>query len=79
MPENQPRVVFERLFGDGGSSAQRMARAQKEGSILDSVMQEAQGLASTLGNSDRSKLNEYLDSVREIEQRIQSAEKQSAQ
>jgi hypothetical protein len=78
MTENHPRVVFERLFGDGGSSAQRFARAQKEGSILDSVMEETQSLATTLGNSDKGKLNEYLDSVRDIEQRIQNAEKQGA-
>ncbi len=75
LMENQPRVVFERLFGDGGTAAQRFARAQKEGSILDSVMEEARGLADSLGNSDRGKLNEYLDSVRDIEQRIQSVEK----
>lgn len=78
LMENHPRVVFERLFGDGGTAAQRLARAQKEGSILDSVMEEARGLASTLGNSDRSKLNEYLDSVRDIEQRIQGAENQKS-
>ena len=76
LPENQPRVVFERLFGDGGSSAQRLARAKKTSSILDSVAEEAGSLANTLGNSDRSKLGEYLDSVRDIETRIQSAEKQ---
>ncbi|MCU1335732.1 MAG: hypothetical protein JWO19_1313, partial [Bryobacterales bacterium] len=79
MCENQPRVVFERLFGDGGSSAQRLARAKKTGSILDSVMEEASGLANSLGSSDRSKLGEYLDSVRDIEQRIQSAETQGVQ
>ncbi len=79
MCENQPRVLFERLFGDGGSSAQRAARAQRTGSILDSVMEEASGLASSLGNSDRSKLGEYLDSVRDIEQRIQSTESKTAQ
>jgi Protein of unknown function (DUF1552) len=79
IPENQPRVIFERLFGDGGSSAQRLARTKKEGSILDSVMAEASGLASSLGNSDRSKLGEYLDSVRDIEQRIQSTESTTAQ
>jgi hypothetical protein len=77
--ENQPRVVFERLFGDGGSAAQRAARAKKTGSILDSVMEEASGLASSLGNSDRSKLGEYLDSVRDIEQRIQTTESKTAQ
>jgi len=79
MTENNPRVVFERLFGDGGSGKQRLARVKKSGSILDSVMAEAGGLAASLGGSDRSKLNEYLDSVREIEQRIQSAEKQGEQ
>ncbi len=79
MTENHPRVVFERLFGDGGTSAQRLARAKKTGSILDSVMEEAMGLANTLGSSDRSKLAEYTDSVRDIEQRIQSAEKETSQ
>ena len=79
MPENQPRVVFERLFGDGGSSAQRLARAKKAGSILDSVAEEASSLANTLGHSDGSKLGEYLDSVRDIEQRIQSTETHGAQ
>jgi hypothetical protein len=56
-----------------------MARAKKAGSILDSVAQEAADLANTLGNSDRSKLGEYLDSVREVEQRIQSAETQGGE
>ena len=79
LPENQPRVLFQRLFGDGGTSAQRLARAQKTGSILDSIAEEANSLAGTLGNSDRSKLTEYLDSVRDMEQRIQSSEIQTAQ
>jgi hypothetical protein len=79
MTENQPRVVFERLFGDGGTGAQRLARAKKAGSILDSVAREASSLSTTLGNSDRSKLSEYLDSVRDVEQRIHGAEKQDAQ
>jgi hypothetical protein len=74
MPENHPRIVFERLFGDGGSNAQRIARAKTTGSILDSVAEEAASLASSLGKKDKSKLGEYLDSVREIEKRIQSAE-----
>lgn len=76
--ESHPRVVFQRLFGDGGSAAQRLARAKKEGSILDSVMQETSRLDRTLGPGDRTKLDEYLDSVREIEQRIQNAEAQGA-
>jgi hypothetical protein len=72
--EIHPRLVFEKLFGDGGSPAQRMARLKRNGSILDSVMQEVGSLDKTLGPGDRTKLNEYLQSVREIEQRIQSVE-----
>jgi hypothetical protein len=74
LAELHPRVVFERLFGDGGSSAERRARARVTGSILDSVLDEASGLAGTLGPGDSRKLDEYLDAVREIERRIQSAE-----
>jgi hypothetical protein len=74
LTENHPRLVFERLFGDGGSSAARLARARKTSSILDSVRAEASRLAASLGAADRTKIGEYLDSVREIEQRIQSAE-----
>jgi hypothetical protein len=77
--EAHPRLVFERLFGDGGSTAQRMARVKSTGSILDSVAEETNSLVSSLGPGDRTKLTEYLDSVRDIEQRIQSAETQSAQ
>ncbi len=77
--ESHPRVVFERLFGDGGSTAERLAHIRKTGSILDSVGQEVSRLASSLGAGDRTKLGEYLDSVRDIEQRIQNTEKQGAQ
>src|ERR1700734_2374442 len=77
--EAQPRLVFERLFGDGGSAGQRMARMKRNGSILDSVMEEVSGLDKMLGPGDRTKLNEYLDSVREIEQRIQGVEARGAQ
>src|SRR5205085_2184242 len=65
--ETHPRVVFERLFGDGGSTQQRLARMKDTGSILDSITEEVQSLAKTLGRGDRTKLNEYMDSVREIE------------
>ena len=51
MTENHPRVIFERLFGDGGSAAQRLARTKKEGSILDSVAEEAARLSGTLGKT----------------------------
>jgi hypothetical protein len=74
--ETHPRVVFERLFGDGGSSAHRLAQIKNTGSILDSVLQEVNSLSKGLGKGDRTKLNEYTDAVREIEQRIQNAESQ---
>jgi hypothetical protein len=79
VAESHPRVVFERLFGDGGSAAQRLALAKSTGSILDSVTREVNRLAGTLGAGDRSKLAEYMDSVREIEQRIQNTETHGAQ
>jgi hypothetical protein len=62
------------LFGDGGSAAARQAQIRSEGSILDSVREEARRVASSLGHGDKTKLAEYLDSVREVEQRIQNAE-----
>ena len=77
--EAHPRVVFERLFGDGGSPMERLTRAKVNGSILDSVMAEVNGLGRVLGPGDRTKLTEYLDSVREIEQRIQNMEARGAQ
>ena len=76
--EMHPRVVFERLFGDGGTAAERLAHIRKTGSILDSVTQEVSRLAGTLGAGDRGKLDEYLESVRDIETRIQNAERQGA-
>jgi hypothetical protein len=72
--EMHPRLVFERLFGDGGSPSQRLARMKRNGSILDSVLQEVSSLSNTLGPGDRTKLTEYVESVREIEQRIQGVE-----
>ena len=72
--ESHPRIVFERLFGDGGDAAARRARTTTEASILDSVREEASRVASSLGAGDKTKLAEYLDSVREVEQRIQNAE-----
>jgi hypothetical protein len=76
--ESHPRLVFERLFGDGGSASQRLAVVKSTSSILDSVTQEVAQLANTLGQGDRSKLSEYLDSVRDIEQRIQNTEAKGA-
>src|SRR5688572_6801408 len=75
--ENNPRVVFERLFGDGGSSAERREQARENRSILDSVTAEAARLQRRVGAGDRVKVNDYLDAVREIERRIQGIEKQN--
>ena len=76
--EMHPRVVFERLFGDGGTAAERLAHMRKTGSILDSVGAEISRLSASLGAGDKGKLGEYLDSVRDIEQRIQNSEKRGA-
>jgi len=76
LTENHPRIVFERLFGDGGSNSERMERTRKTRSILDSVLAEAHRLSANVGQSDRTKIAEYLDSVREMEQRIQRIEAQ---
>src|SRR5439155_1116249 len=72
--ELQPRVVFERLFGDGGSAAQRLARLRQNRSILDSVTQEVTGLQKRLGAEDRVKVGDYLETIRDVEQRVQKAE-----
>jgi hypothetical protein len=76
--EYNPRVVFERLFGDGGTTdpAARRARLQKDRSILDSVNQGIARLARDLGARDRARLEEYLEAVRDVERRIQKAEEQ---
>jgi hypothetical protein len=75
--ETHPRVVFERLFGDGGTAAQRQKRVKETSSILDSLSEEVNSLGKSLGPGDRTKLNEYMDSIREIESRIQNTEAQS--
>ena len=71
--ESDPRVVFQRLFGDGGSVSARIEQMQKDRSILDSVMESVASLKKRLGVSDRHVMGDYLDSVREVEQRIQRA------
>ena len=76
--ENSPQVVFERLFGDGNSTAQRLTRRKQDSSILDSVTEKVARLQGQLDPSDRSRLSEYLDDIREIERRIQKATEQSA-
>ncbi len=81
MPmEVNPRAVFERLFGDGDSNdpAARLAALKEQRSILDYVTADAARLSTGLGPRDRNKLTEYLDSIRDIERRIQKAEEQNA-
>jgi uncharacterized protein DUF1552 len=74
--ETNPRLVFERLFGDGGSAANRLAQMREDRSILDFVDSGIAGLQKKLGVADRNVVSDYLDSVREIERRIQIAERQ---
>ena len=77
--ENDPRAVFERLFGTTGSTdpEARMERLRRDRSILDAVGGELEGLELILGPGDQIKLDEYLDALRDIERRIQMAEQQS--
>src|SRR3984957_1341722 len=75
--EINPRVVFERLFGDGSNAADRLARKQEDRSILDSITGEVAHLQNGLGTRDRGKISDYLDNIREIERRIQMAEKRA--
>jgi hypothetical protein len=72
--EINPRKVFERMFGQGGSPTERLARIQEDRSILDAITKEAASLQLQLGPSDRQTMNQYLENVREIERRIQRAE-----
>jgi hypothetical protein len=75
--EINPRVVFERMFGRPGSQTERVMRMQQNRSILDSVKGDIARLERGLGSRDRSRLDEYLQHVREVESRIERAEKQA--
>jgi hypothetical protein len=72
--EAHPRIVFERLFGEGGGLAERRAALRKRASLLDWVTEDIANLQRTLGPADRAKVSEYLETVREVERRIQQAE-----
>jgi len=74
--DTNPRIVFQRMFGDGGSPEQRLAQMQQNRSILDWVTEDIAHLQRQLGPSDRNSVNEYLDSVREVERRLHVAERQ---
>jgi hypothetical protein len=77
--ENDPRAVFERLFGvsDSTDSRTRLADVRRQRSILDSIVGEANSFQNALGPNDRRSVNEYLDAVRDVERRIQKAEQQA--
>ena len=76
--EAHPRIVFERLFGEGGSAADRRAALQRRASLLDWVRDDITRLQHSLGPDDRNRVGQYLDTVREVERRIQKAEAETA-
>ena len=76
--QNNPQVVFERLFGDGSTDAERRARRRQSLSLLDSVLGEASSLQRKLPAGDRSRVDQYLNDVREIERRIEKASQQAS-
>jgi hypothetical protein len=76
--EAHPRIAFERLFGEGGTAAERQAEMRKDASLLDWVKEDIARLQKKLGPSDRTKVTQYLDTVREVERRIQKAESETA-
>ena len=76
--EANPRVVFERMFGDGGTLAERQAELRQNASILDGLTSSMTSLQRKLGAGDRTRVTNYLDSLREVERRIQRAEQQGS-
>lgn len=76
--EAHPRIAFERLFGEGGPAADRRAELNKDASLLDWVKEDIARLQKKLGSSDRNKVSQYLDTVREVERRVQKAEAEAA-
>src|SRR5262245_50259735 len=79
MPmEINPRVVFDRMFGDGATTEQRLRRIENQRSILDAVTGQIRRLQGDLGAGDRNRVADYLDTIREIERRIQLSEKLTA-
>src|SRR5437667_1442528 len=75
--EAHPRLVFERLFGEGGSKADRQADLRRRASLLDFVKDDIARLGNTLGPADKNRVNQYLEAVRDVERRIQKAETQT--
>ena len=78
--ENRPRAIFERLFGDAGTDPKvRSAFRQEDRSILDAISAEVKQLRVKVGGTDRDKIDQYLEAVRDVERRIQLAERQGEQ
>jgi hypothetical protein len=75
--EAHPRIVFETLFGEGGSAADRNAALKTRASLLDSLVEEIKRLQKSLGPDDRNTVNQYLESIREVERRIDKAESET--
>ncbi|MBL8178868.1 MAG: DUF1552 domain-containing protein [Bryobacterales bacterium] len=76
--EAHPRIAFERLFGEGGTAAERRAELRKNASLLDWVSEDIARLKTRLGPADQARVGQYLDTVREVERRIQKAEADAA-
>lgn len=76
--EAHPRIVFESLFGEGGNAAERQATLRKRASLLDGFNHEISRLKRKVGPGDRAKIDQYLETVREVERRIQRAEADAA-
>lgn len=77
--EAHPRIVFEQLFGEGGSPEDRREALRRKASLLDWVVEDTERLQSGLGPEDRARVDQYLSSIREVERRIQKAEAESAE
>jgi hypothetical protein len=71
--EFDPHKVFEKLFGKGGTEEERKQRTEESGSILDAITKDANRLRASLGTEDKNKVNDYMESVREIERRLQKS------
>ena len=78
--ENNPRVVFERMFGDSTSTdaAARRARLDEDKSVLDAILQSLTGLERRIGPEDRGRIEQYLEGVRDVERRVHKAEQQAS-
>jgi len=76
--ENRPRAIFERLFGESGTTSPevRMALRAEDRSILDAILSDVRRLRGKLGGADRGKIDQYLEAIRDVERRMQLADKQ---